>query len=84
MTAEGLTRKQNSMPCRHGSQLSGVRQMIAAPDHVQIGAQQQEIVTIDVARACIGDIEHSERRTIACKGPGQQRAGVRLQPGGIA
>ena len=62
------------MPCRHGSQLSRVRQMIAAPDHVQIGAQQQEIVTIDVARAHIGDIKDSERRAIACKSPCQEGA----------
>ena len=61
------------MPRRNRRQLCGVRQIIAAPDDVQIGAQQQEVVAIDLARTCIGNIEDSERRAIARKSPCQQR-----------
>jgi len=40
---------------------------IAAPDHVQIGAHQNEIAFVDVPRACVAGLDHRHRRAARAK-----------------
>ncbi len=74
MTGRGVNAKIQLNACRYGGQLCGVGQIIAAPDHVQIGPQQQKVVAIDLTRACASDIEDGDGRAIARKSPCQQCA----------
>ena len=51
------------MPGGHGCELFRLRRRrIAAPHHVHIGPQQQEIVSVDIARRGVGNVECLERR----------------------
>jgi len=46
------------MACRGQVNIAGCfRQAIAAPDHVQVGAQQNEIKAVDIPRRGIRDVE---------------------------
>src|SRR2546430_5531388 len=53
--------------------------LIAAPHHMQVGAQQQQIVAVDLACDPIGDLEHRDRRAVSPDGL-FQAAGIGLGP----
>src|SRR5262245_17814739 len=43
------------------------RSLIAAPDHVHVRPQQQKIISVDVARARVREIENLQRRADRCE-----------------
>ena len=50
------------MPRRHRRQPDWIVEPVAAPDHMQIGPQQQQIAAVDLACTRVGDIENREWR----------------------
>jgi hypothetical protein len=59
-----------------GSQLLGpLRKTVSAPDHVQVGPQQQEIMTVDIPRPLFIQGHQRERRSIRGK-CARERCGV--------
>src|SRR6266700_2797940 len=57
-------RAEPSMPGGGRGYLSHVvRQAVAAPYDVHVGAEQQDIVLIDLAHGIVGDVEHFDRGT---------------------
>src|SRR5207248_10030287 len=46
--------------CRYVSRI--LRRLIAAPDDVQVGPKQQEIVAVQLTRRVVRHVEYSERR----------------------
>jgi len=62
------------MPGGHcGDPLRIIRRCVAAPDHVQVGPHQNEVVSVHVARRRPGQIKRRERRADSCKRRGQRR-----------
>src|SRR5262245_46840581 len=49
------------------------RRTMAAPHNVQIRAHEQELVTVDVTRMLLFDVEHMQRRTGCTQCPFERR-----------
>jgi hypothetical protein len=61
------------MPRRNGRDFGRVfRRRIAAPDHAHVGADEHEIIAIDLARGPVRQIERLDRR--AMRGNGALKA----------
>src|SRR6266508_1981780 len=77
---EPKTMPWNSMSRRHCRQFFRFgRSLIATPDHVHVRPQQQEIISIDIARPLVGDVEALQRRTDSSE-RALQRTGIGLRP----
>src|SRR5580692_12907009 len=64
-----LSRPIHRMSGRDRRDFGGVfRRRIAAPDHVHVGPQQNQIVAVNIAGDAIGYVEHGHRRAVRTDG----------------
>src|SRR6478609_3832728 len=75
-TPTGTPQRVDSVPGRKRRQsVRRLRNIIAAPDHVHVGSQQQQVMLVDVTGALIGNVENLQRGADGGEGA-LQRAGI--------
>ena len=72
------------MPGRNRGDFRDVGKAVAPPHDVQVGTQQQQVVSVDVARDLVRDLKHADRRLVLAQRCGERRGvgAVPVQPAG--
>ena len=72
------------MPGRSRGDFHDIGKAVAPPYDVQVGTQQQQVVSVDVARDLVRDLKDADRRLVLAERRGQRRrvGAVPVQPAG--